>query len=59
MLSNIVSTKKTNTIVTNVSINCYSEKVRHKIDCYVFRHSVISDHNTVDNYYYLLSLCKT
>ena len=29
----IVSTKKTNTIVTNVSINCYSEKVRHKIDC--------------------------
>ena len=27
----IVSTKKTNTIATNMSINCHSEKVRYKL----------------------------
>ena len=46
----IVSTKKTNAIVTNVkstaSINCHNKKVR---DCYI----------TIDNYYYLLLLWKT
>ena len=31
----IQSTKKTNTIATNVSINCYSGKVRYRIDCCV------------------------
>ena len=30
----IVSTKMTNTIATNVSINCHTKKVRYKIDCY-------------------------
>ena len=55
----IVSTKMTNIIATNItstaSINCQSKKVR---DCYLFLHSFISNHNTIDNYYYLLSLCK-
>ena len=36
----IVSTKKTNTIATNVSINCHTEKVRYKIDCYIL-HAVL------------------
>ena len=31
----ILSTKKENTIATNVSIKCYSEKVRYKFDCYI------------------------
>ena len=31
----ILSTKQTNTIATNVSINCYSEKVRYNIDYYI------------------------
>ena len=31
----IVSTKNTNTIATNISINCHNKKVRHKIDCYI------------------------
>ena len=28
---------KTSTMATNVSINCHSEKVIYKIDCYIFR----------------------
>ena len=36
----IVSTKKTNTIATNVSINCDSKKVKNKIDCYIL-HTVL------------------
>ena len=31
----IVSKKITNTIATNVSINCHSKKVRYKIDRYI------------------------
>ena len=31
----IVSTKKRNTIATNVPINCHSKKVRHKLDFYI------------------------
>ena len=31
----IVSTKMTNTIATNVSITCHNKKVRYKIDCYI------------------------
>ena len=54
----IVSTKKINTIATNVtstaSIKCYSKKVR---DYYIL-HSFISDCITIDNYCYLV-LCKT
>ena len=54
-------TKKTYTIATNVaktaSINCHSKKIQ---DCYIL-HTVLiyffSDF-TIDNYYYLLSLCK-
>ena len=34
-LMDIVSTKKTNTIATNVSINCHTNKVRYKTDCYI------------------------
>ena len=49
-----VSTKMTNAIETNVTKICHSKKVRYKIDfC-----SLISDHITIDNYYYLLLLCK-
>ena len=54
----IVSTKIRDAIATNVmstaSINYHSKKVR---DCYNL-HSYISDLITIDNYYYLLSLCK-
>ena len=46
----ILSTKMTNTITTNVKKSCHSKEVR---DCF------ISDHITIDNCYYLLSLCKT
>ena len=54
-----IAPKKTNTMPTNAmstsSINYHSKKER---DCYTF-HSVISVHITIDNYYYLSSLCKT
>ena len=36
----IASTKITNTIATNVSINCHNKKVRYKTDCYIF-HTVL------------------
>ena len=59
----IVSTKVINTIAaiatSTESINCHNKKVRYKIDCYLFHTVFISDHITIDNYYYLLSLCKT
>ena len=63
----IVSKKITDTIATNVmstaSINYHCKNVK---DCYILHtvlsvmilHSSISDHITIDNYYYLLSLCK-
>ena len=55
----VASTKKTSTIATNItstgSINRHSKKVRYKTDCCIL-HSFISDHITIDNYYYLLSL---
>ena len=54
----IVSTKVTDTIATNASVNWHNKKVRYKIYCY-FLHSFISDNVTIDNYYYLLLLCKT
>ena len=38
----IVSTKMTNTIALNVSTNCYTEKVKYKIDCYIL-HCFISE----------------
>ena len=43
-----LSTKKTNTIVANATSNRFL----------YFAYSLISDH-IIDNYYYLLSLCKT
>ena len=53
------SNKRTNTIAINItstaSINYHSKK---KILLY-FAHSFISDHIIINNYYYLLSLCKT
>ena len=36
----IVSTKMTNTVATNVWINCHDEKVRYKMDCYIL-HTVL------------------
>ena len=47
----IVSTKITNVVATNVSINSDDRKGRYKNDCYIL-HSFISDHITFDNYYY-------
>ena len=55
-----VSTKKANTAVTNVtstaSMNSHSKKSKR---LFYFVHSFISSHITIDDYYYLLSLCKT
>ena len=54
----IVSTKKTTTVATNVpntaSINFPSKKVR----LLHFAYSFIIHHITIDNYFYLLSLWK-
>ena len=36
----IVSTKMTNTIATNTSINFHNKKVRYKTDCYIL-HTVL------------------
>ena len=36
----IVSTKMTDTIATNLSINCDNKKVRYKSDCYIL-HAVL------------------
>ena len=36
----IVSTKMTNTVATNVTKNCHSKKVRYKFDCYIL-HTVL------------------
>ena len=33
----VVSAKRTNTIATNVSINCHSKKVKYKIDSYILQ----------------------
>ena len=41
--------------MSTTSINCHSKKV---IDIY-FLYSFISDQISIDNYYYLLLLCKT
>ena len=52
--------KKTNAIATNVtstaSINYHCKKNKRLL---YFAYSSISDHIIIDNYYYLLSLCKT
>ena len=62
----IVSTKMTNTIATNVtssaSINCHSKRVR---DCYILHKVFLAIILLIlmilinDNCYFLLSLCKT
>ena len=56
--TNAIVTKKINTISTNVtstaSLNFYSKKSKRWL---YFTHSFISDHSTIDNFYYLL-LCK-
>ena len=57
---NIVSTKMTNFIATNVTstalINRHSKKVT---DCYILNTVLFSDHIIINSYYYLLLLCKT
>ena len=59
-MTNTIPTKMTNTIATNItstaSINCCSKKIMRLL---YFAHSFISDHSTIDNCYYVLSLCKT
>ena len=47
----------TNVTTTNASNNSSDKEVRYKIDCYIL-HSFTSDHIAIDNYYYLLLLCK-
>ena len=55
----IVSTKKTNTIATNVtstaSINCLKKSKK----LLYFEYGFTNDHITIDNCYYLPLLCKT
>ena len=53
---NTIATKKTN-VVSTALINCHNRKVT---DCYIL-HTVllVINHITIDNYYYLISLCKT
>ena len=55
-----LSTKRTNAVATNltctVSVSYYSKKSKRLL---YFTYSFISNHITSDNYYYLLSLCKT
>ena len=55
-----LSRKKKNTIATNVTstalINCHSKRSKRLL---YFTYSFISDHINIDNYYYVLSLCKT
>ena len=53
----IVSTKMTNTVATNMSISSNGKKVRYEIDCHIL-HTVFSDNITIDNHYYLLSFCN-
>ena len=55
----IASTKMTNTIATYVSIKTHNQKVRYKIDCYILDTDLLVIKTTIDNYYYLLLLCKT
>ena len=47
-VKDILSTKKTNAIVTNVTKNCRSKKVRYKIDYYILH--TVSNHITIDSY---------
>ena len=55
-----LSRKKKNIIATNVTstalTNCHSKRRKRKL---YFTYSFISDHINIDNYYYVLSLCKT
>ena len=54
-----VLTKKTNSIATNVtstaSVNCHIKKSKRLL---YFAQSSISNHITINNYYYLLLSCK-
>ena len=54
----IASTKKTigTNVTSTASINCHSIKVKRLL---YFTHPFISNDISTDNYYYLLSLCKT
>ena len=52
----IVSTKTTNSIATNIPKTCHNKNSK-KLSYVAY--SFISDHITIDNYNYLLSLCKT
>ena len=57
-MNNMTNTLSTNFTIT-VSINSDDEKVRCKLDRYIFAHFFISDHINIHNGYYLLSLHKT
>ena len=38
----IVSRKMTNTIATNVSINCHTKKLRYKTECYILHRILLT-----------------
>ena len=54
--TNTIATKSTNTIATNVT--SAASKFTSKRLLY-FSHSFISDQVIIDNYYYLLLICKS
>ena len=54
-----VSTKKTNTLATNVTSTASTSGHSQKVRLLYFTDNFISDYITVNNYFYLLSLCKT
>ena len=57
----IISANMTNTAQTNVMTTVSKSKIRlrYKNGFLQSSHSFISDHFTIYNRYYLLSLCKT
>ena len=54
----IVSTKITNTIAINASINCHNKKVGYKIDCCILHTFFVSD-ITIDNCYYFAIIMRS
>ena len=54
--TNTIARKKTNTIATNVTSAASKFKSKRLLD---FAHSFISVYVIIDNYYYLLLLCKS
>ena len=56
--TNTIATKKTNTLATNITSTVSTSGHSKKVRLLYFTDSFISDYITVNNYFYLLSLCK-